>query len=183
MVKNEMLASWVYSNGELVKQRFMEKTGVVSLITGLLLFIGIMYPLILWDTIVFNKITGLLILLAFFIIVSIVYYLLQFFSGILFSGFKKLIQIKEEEVIITTLKIITEKKTWILSDEQHLLTSVECNGKLKAAAIIFKGKEINKGQAGVSFTVRLPVPAAEKLNGEKICHYFKESIAAATTTV
>jgi hypothetical protein len=178
MVKNEMLASWVYRNGELYKQRFMEKTGMVALITGLVLFIAIIYPLILWDTIVFNKITGWILVIALFIIVGIVYWLLQLFSGMVFGVFKKLVKIKPEEVIVTSSKIITEKTTWILSDQKHVLTAVEFNEKAKPGQLFFKGKEIDKGYHGTSFTVTLPVPEDAYMDGEKICTYFKKMLAA-----
>jgi hypothetical protein len=178
MVKNELLASWVYRQGELAKQRFMEKTGLVALIAGLLLFIAIMYPLILWDTIVFNKITGWILVIALFIIVGIVYWLLQLFSGMVFGVYKKLVNIKAEEVIVTSSKIIAEKKTWILSDEKHVLTGVEFNEKVKPGQLIFKGKEIDKGQPGTSFTVTLPVPDDAYIDGEKIYTYFKKMLAA-----
>jgi hypothetical protein len=177
MVKNEMLASWVCQNGELAKLRFMEKAGIIAFIAGLGLFTAIMYPLILWDTVVFNKITGWLIVIGFFIIVGIVYWLLQFFSGLVFSILKKIIQPKAEEVIVTSAKIITEKKTWILSNETHLLTAVELNGKAKPAEIIFKGKELDGNKAGKPFTVTLPVPQAEQVSGEKICRYFTNLLA------
>jgi hypothetical protein len=176
MVKNEMLASWVYKNGELAKQRFMEKTGVIAMITGLVLFIAVMYPLILWDTIVFNKITGWIILIALFAIVGLVYYLLQFFSGILFSICKKIIRVKAEEVVVTSAKIITEKKTWILRDETHLLTTVAFDNKIKPAELLFKGKQVEAGMAEKFFTVKLPVP--EDAGGEKIYNYFKKLLEA-----
>jgi hypothetical protein len=92
------------------KAAVYEKTGAIAFIAGLVLFTAIMYPLIIWDTIVFNKITGWITVIGFFIIVGVVYWLMQVFSGLLFSICKKIRHIKEEEVIVTSGKIITEKK-------------------------------------------------------------------------
>jgi hypothetical protein len=180
MIKNEILASWVYKKGELAKQRLAKKTAIVAFVTGVIIFVSIVFPLKLWDVVFFKKATVWLLLAILLLVVGAVYYLLHFFSGIVFGVFKKVVAIKEEEVIVTSAKIITENKTWMLHSEQRSLTEVVYNSSKNPSEIIFRGQEARPGNASSRFVVKLPLPKEEHDNGEKIYNYFKQLVKAGT---
>jgi hypothetical protein len=178
MTKSEMLASWVYRRGELARQRLAEKTAAIALVAALVLFVIIVYPLFFWDAVFFKKTAAWVIVIAFLLFTAVIYYTLRFFSGMLFSIVNKFSPFKEEEVIVTSAKIITEKKTWILNDEKKELRSVEWDNPDRPGELVFRGKEKQPGQPGRNYVVRLPVAADENQSGQKIYNYFKQLLSA-----
>ncbi len=169
-----MLASWVYRHGELVRQRLIKKIAAIAFITGVVLVVVVICPLFFGNEIMVKNTVARLVFITFFLFVVIVYCRPDFFSGLLLKGKKKIIPVEEEEVIITSAKIITEKKTWVLNNEKKELCSVEWDNAAKPGELIFRGTESMPGKADRRFSVRLPVPPHEYHSGEKIYHYFKQ---------
>ncbi len=178
MTKSELLASWVYRYGELARQRLTEKTAAIALVAGLVLLIFPVFSLFFWDTVFFKRTAVWIIVILFLLFMALVYAALNFFSGLLYSIASKFVPAREEEVIITSAKIITEKKTWILNDEKKELQSVKWGTAKKRAELVFRGVEKEPGRPGRNYVVKLPVPPGEYRNGEKIYDYFRQLTGA-----
>jgi hypothetical protein len=174
MVKNKMLASWVYRQGELARQRLVKKTAVIAFIALLVLVIIVIFPLLFSGAFIIKNILARVILIILLFFAVLVYCFPGFFSGLLFKGIKKIATAADEEVIITSEKIITEKKTWMLNNEKKELRSVEWDNAAKPGELIFRGRESIPGEADKRFLVRLPVPPHAYHSGEKIYQYFKQ---------
>jgi hypothetical protein len=174
VIKSEMLASWVYRHGELARHRLVKKIAAIAFIAGLILVAIVIYPLFFGNEVVVKNSVSRAAFIIFLLFVAAVYFTPKFFSGLLIKGIKKIIPVAEEEVIITSAKIITEKKTWMLNNEKKILCSVEWDDAANPGELIFRGKELMQGKADRRFSVRLPVPPNEYQSGEKIYHYFKQ---------
>jgi hypothetical protein len=98
------------------------------------------------------------------------------FGRLLFLAYRKLATIKAEEVLVTTAKIITEKKTWVLFGENRQLTHIRLHSRPRSVSLLFKVQE-KRAHKTRSFTVTLPIPSGQLALGNSIYQYFVEWLA------
>lgn len=99
------------------------------------------------------------------------------FGRLLFSVYRRMANFKAEEILVTTAKIITEKKTWILFSENRQLTHVRLRYRPRSICLLFKVQE--KIAHKTRFvTVTLPIPPQHLALGNSIYAYFMEWLAA-----
>jgi hypothetical protein len=98
------------------------------------------------------------------------------FGRLLFSVYRKLATVEHEEVLVTTAKIITEKKTWVLFGENRQLTHIRMYSRPRSVSLQFKGQE-KRAHKTRSFTVVLPIPPGQLALGNSIYAYFMEWLA------
>lgn len=96
---------------------------------------------------------------------------------LLFSVYRRMASFKAEEILITTAKIITEKKTWILLGENRQLTHVRLRNRPQSISLLFKVQE-KMAHKTRFFTVTLPIPPQHMALGNSIYLYFMEWLAA-----
>lgn len=173
MVKNELLASWTYRRGELLKQRIMQKTSGLALLFGLVIMAAILIPLLIWQGHLFAKVWGWLLVAALLAMSWLVYRHYTLFGNLLFTIYRKLIPLKEEEILITSAKIITSKKTWILLGENRELTDIKFQTGSQNTSLVFNGQE-KTAKLSKSFKVILPIPPQELALAQTIYEYFIE---------
>lgn len=162
----ELIAAWIYKNGELVKQRMQGLSLVMATVIAMLLSFAIARPLLSWQT-----------LLLFFTLATVCYYIIKQLSNDIFLLYKKIADPEDEEILFTSNKITSTKKTWILNDDSRKLVSVQFNAT-KNKLLVFKGTITKPGSKPVNYTIGIPVPLGELRNAEKICNYFKSANSA-----
>jgi hypothetical protein len=180
IVKNEMLAHWVYRRGELARRQLAKKAVAIAFAAVVALLIFMVLSWVFWRTVFFKNMATWVFAATILLLMAMAFYILRFLPAALFGIVHKLSPFKQEEVIITSAKIITEKKTWVVWDEKKQLSSVEWSPAAKPVELIFRGKEIAAGRPGRNYMVRLPVPADEYQNGEKIYRHFKQLLTPDT---
>jgi putative transposon-encoded protein len=168
----ELIAAWIYKNGELVKQRMKHFFLAIAVIIALLLTFTLAWPMVSSGVPFFKKAVSWKILLFFFTSVTILYYILKLFSDGIFLLYKKIIDPENEEILFTSNKITSTKKTWILNDESRKLVSVQFRAA-KKKELVFKGTVTKMGSHPANYTIYIPVPVGELRNAEKIYNYFK----------
>jgi hypothetical protein len=98
---------------------------------------------------------------------------------LLFSVYRRIASFKAEEILITTAKIITEKKTWILFGENRQLTHVRLRNRPQSISLLFKVRE-KMAHKTRFFTVTLPIPPQHSALADSIYAYFIQWLALGT---
>lgn len=169
----ELIAAWIYKNGELMKQR-MEKLffAVAAIIASLLTFTLF---LISNSIAFFAAATSWKMLAFFFLLATLLYGILRILCNDIFLVYKKIVNPEDEEILFTSNKIASTKKTWILNNEVKKLVSVHFN-TTKRKELLFKVIEIRPGKRPVRYTIYIPVPMGEFRNAEKVKAYFDKKL-------
>jgi len=176
-MSTELIAAWVYKNGELAKQKMDNQIVGIAAVIALVLTFTVAWPITHTNIPFTGKINKFLLLLVFFGIAIMLYYILKLFSGSLFMLYKKIAGVKEVEILFTDHKIASTNKTWVLNDDIKKLVSVNFNTS-KSKELVFKGTETKPGKSPVSYTIYIPVPVGELRNAEKIKEYFAGKLSA-----
>ncbi|MEI9957556.1 MAG: hypothetical protein WDM90_14955 [Ferruginibacter sp.] len=170
-----LIASWVYTKGELGKKKLDSWMVGIAAIIALALTFTFVWPLLQTNIPFTGKISNFIFIIVLFIIGIVVYYILSFFSGSIYFVYKKITGIKEEEILFTANKITSTNKTWILNDDIKKLVSVKFDAT-KNKELVFKGTETKPGKTAINYTISIPVPANETANAEKVYAYFKSNL-------
>jgi len=174
-MSTELIASWIYSKGELGKKKLDSWMVGIAAIIALALTFSFVWPLLQTDIPFTGKISKFIFIAVLFIVGVIVYYILSFFSGSIYFIYIKITGVKEEEILFTVNKITSTNKTWILNDDIKKLVSVKFNGT-KNKELVFKGTETKPGKTAANYTISIPVPANEISAAEKVYAYFKSNL-------
>lgn len=177
MPEKKIIATWVYKRGELLHQRVMDNMQAIAFVMGILLYIILLLPVIQWNTNWFTATKSLLLLLGLLAVSGVLLFTAKTLGNAVFALYRRFKQPSEEEIIITTEKIITEKKTWILEDEKRQLTTVEYDAA--NTQLIFRGREIAQSQQK-KFIVRLPLPRYEGTAIKNVVQYFTQRVQPPT---
>ncbi len=176
MEKKELLASWTYTGGELARQRWKDNLPVIGFVVGLLIIGILAWPLFLSSSPWISKAGGWLIVRWLLVTAGGTAMLVSGISKLREKLYKKVVPASTEEVVITSEKIITERKTWLLSGGQRRLTGVEYEAGRTQDYIVFRGVESRIGKRERRFVVKLPVPLAAREKGELVCRYFSNRL-------
>ena len=168
----ELISSWIYKKGELTRQKMDDWIMGAAVVLAALLTFTVAWPLTSTHLPFTGKINKFLLLLVFFGIALLLYYILKLFSGSIFAVYSVVAGIKEEEIIFTSYKITSTRKTWVLTDDIKKLTAVQLRTK-KNSALVFKGTSTSPGKTPVQYSITIPVPVGERRNAEKVYDYFK----------
>lgn len=95
----------------------------------------------------------------------------------LFSVYRRMASFKAEEVLVTTAKIITEKKTWVLLSENRQLTHIRLRNRPQSVSLLFKVQE-KMAHKTRFFTITLPIPPQHVALANSIYAYFMDWLAA-----
>jgi hypothetical protein len=91
----------------------------------------------------------------------------------LFWAYRRMATVEPEEILVTTAKIITEKKTWILFGENRQITHVRLRNRTQSVSLLFKVQE-KVAHKTRYFTIILPIPPGQLAFGNRIYEYFAE---------
>ncbi len=175
-MSTELIASWVYKNGELAKLKLDNwLVGIASILSIAFTFF-VAAPLLKTNIPFTGKISNFLILITWLASFGLVYYILKLFSGSIFMLYQKIAGIKEEEILFTDSKVTSTNKTWVINNEIKKIASVQFL-TAKNSELIFKGTETKPGKSPVQYTITIPVPVGELRNAEKVYEYFKAKLS------
>ncbi len=176
MSQNELITGWVYKKGELIRQRIYNRNMILAMILSLVISLILLWPLLSWNHPLKGKIGDWILIIVFILFTVVIKFLLKIFSGTVFSVYKKIFGVKEEEIIFTNYKITSTNKTWILNDESNQLTNVMFSADNKSPELTFKGTANRPGKPSTTYSIDIPVPPNEKVNAEKIRSYFQQKL-------
>ncbi|MBS1510646.1 MAG: hypothetical protein JST86_07400 [Bacteroidetes bacterium] len=175
-----IIIGWSYKNGELARRELDSWMAGIATIIGFALTFIVIDPALQTGIPGLGKIVNFILLLALLATVFMTYKILQLFSSTIFSIYRKIKNIKEQEILFTDNKITSTAETWILNSDTRKLTNVSFSSPHKKE-LIFKGTEQQPGKRPTAYTIHIPIPKEETGNAETICAYFTEKLAGKAT--
>jgi len=172
---NKLIAGWVYKKGELAKKRLDNFIIGLSMLISFAICMLAMLPVAAIGP-VKEKLGTWLFIIAFIIIGVVIYFVLRLCFNALFSIYKKISGIGEEEIIFTYKRISSTNKSWVLNDRENKLTSITFMNKGHKIALMFKGVNGKQGKTKTNFMITIPVPEEEKRTAEKVYNYYQAQL-------
>jgi hypothetical protein len=170
------ITTWTYQKGELAEKRFLNTVIIFAVILCAITTIGYFFFLPTdnaFQLFTKTKVGGWLMVIPILIFCVVVVIIFGALHSVLFSLYKKLFAIKQEDISFTKDKIITAKKEWILNDDKRTLTAVKIVTDKKETNLVFSGIEKNANGTDGTFKKEIPVPDSEITKAEKIVAAFK----------